>query len=56
MGEVKHGLDNPCSSGSDDAERVHMRHDIVPPLLFFLSGDLELLPVEILHKNHPTYK
>ena len=29
---------------------MHMRHHIMSPLLFFLGGDLKLLPVKMLHK------
>ena len=52
LGEQIEGyeLDDPCSGRRDNTECMHMRHDIVSPLLFFLGSDLKLLPVQTLRK------
>ena len=44
-------LDNTCGSGSDLAECMDVRHDIVSPPLFLCSGYLKLLRVEMLRES-----
>lgn len=48
MKNGRHGLDDPCSGGSDLSERIDVRHDIMPSLLLFLRRDLELFHIEVL--------
>ena len=53
IAEVKDELDDPRSSGSNNPKRMHMSHDIVPPLLLFLGSGLKLLPVQMLQIKIP---
>jgi hypothetical protein len=43
MGAHGCALDDSCSGRRDLAEGMDVCHDIVPPLLLFHRGDLELL-------------
>ena len=41
-------LDDPGCRWCNCAKRMHVRHDIVAPLLFLGRGNLELLSIQVL--------
>ena len=54
LGDIAGGraqVDDARRGGGDLAERVDVRHDVVPPLLLFRGGDLELLCVQVLSQD-----
>lgn len=50
--EARDVLYDTCSSRRDLTKGVDVCHDIVPPLLFFYSGDLKLFFVQMLHRKY----
>ena len=47
----RHILNDTCGGGRHLTESMNMGHDIVSTLLFFLSGNLKLLHVEVLKER-----